>query len=66
LTYIVRSGIDNLWRISLADKKERPVTNLTSGNITNFMWSTDGKKLYILRGVVNGDLVLIKDDSKLS
>lgn len=66
LTHVVRSGIDNLSSFSLADKKEKPLTNLTSGNITNFTWSLDGKKLFILRGLVNGDLVLIKDDTKLS
>jgi len=63
LTYIDRSGVDNLWNISLADKKEKPLTEFSSSNITNFTWSRDGKKIFILRGLVNGDLVLIKDGS---
>lgn len=66
LTYIERNGIDNLSSVSLADKKEKPLTSLSSGNITNFTWSRDGKKVFILRGLVNSDLVLIKDGNKLS
>ncbi len=66
LTYVDRNGIDNLWNISLADKKEKPLTNFNSGSITNFMWSLDGKKIFILRGLVNSDLVLIKDSNSKS
>ena len=61
LTYIERSGVDNLRNISMADKKEKPLTDFNSSSITNFTWSRDGKKIFILRGLVNGDLVLIKD-----
>jgi serine/threonine protein kinase/dipeptidyl aminopeptidase/acylaminoacyl peptidase len=68
LTYIDRSGVDNLWSVSIADKKEKPLTDFNSSNITNFTWSRDGKKIFIQRGLVNGDLVLIKDggNSRLS
>jgi len=66
LTYINRTGIENLWRISIDDKKETPITAFNSGNITNFTWSRNGKKLFIVRGVVNSDLVLVKDSGKLS
>jgi serine/threonine protein kinase len=61
LTYINREGIDNLWNFSVSDKKEKPLTVSNSGNIANFLWSRDGKKIFILRGVMNSDLVLIKD-----
>jgi Tol biopolymer transport system component len=63
LTYINREGIDNLWNFSMTDKKEKPLTDSNSGNIANFLWSRDGKKIFILRGVVNSDLVLIKDSN---
>ena len=67
LTYINREGVDNLWNFSMTDKKEKPLTDSNSGNIANFLWSRDGKKIFILRGVINSDLVLIKDvDSRLS
>jgi Tol biopolymer transport system component len=66
LTYLNKSGIDNLWNISLEDKKnEKPLTDFTSGNISNFVWSNDGKKLFIIRAIFNSDLVLIKDNAKL-
>jgi eukaryotic-like serine/threonine-protein kinase len=66
LTYINKAGIDNLWNISLEDKKiEKPLTEFTSGNISNFLWSHDGKKLFIVRAIFNSDLVLIKDSNKV-
>lgn len=61
LTYLNHGGIDNLWDFSPADRKEKPLTDFTSGNISNFVWSNDGKKLFIIRAVFNSDLVLIKD-----
>lgn len=65
LTYLNRGGIDNLWSQSLEDKKnEKPLTDFTSGNISNFVWSNDGKKLFIVRAIYNSDLVLIKDGAK--
>jgi serine/threonine protein kinase len=66
ITYLNRSGIDNLWSQLLEDKKsEKPLTDFTSGNISNFVWSNDGKKLFIVRAIYNSDLVLIKDTAKL-
>lgn len=65
LTYLNRAGIDNLWSQSLEDKKaEKPLTDFATGNISNFIWSNDGKKLYIVRAIFNSDLVLIKDNLK--
>ncbi len=61
LTFINRNGIDNIWNLSIEDKKETPLTEFNSGNITNFNWSQDGKKLLIARSIVNSDLILIKD-----
>ena len=66
LTYVKREDTENLWSISLADKKEKPITEFNSGNITNFTWSRDGKKLFIVRGIVNSDLILVKDSRKSS
>ena len=61
LTFINRNGIDNIWKISIEDKKETPLTEFTSGNISNFAWSNDGKRLFISRSIINSDLILIKD-----
>ncbi|HEY8559958.1 MAG TPA: protein kinase [Pyrinomonadaceae bacterium] len=65
LTYLNKSGIDNLWNQSLEDRKnEKPLTDFTSGNISNFLWSNDGKKLFVVRAIFNSDLVLLKDTAK--
>jgi eukaryotic-like serine/threonine-protein kinase len=64
LTYLNRGGIDNLWNLSLENRKETPLTDFTSGNISNFAWSNDGKKLFIVRAIFNSDLVLVKDAAK--
>jgi len=65
LTYINNSGVDNIWSLSVENKKETPLTKFNSGNITSFAWSNDGKKLFIVRGIYNSDLVLIKDGTKV-
>jgi serine/threonine protein kinase len=61
LTYVNRAGIDNLWNISITDKKETPLTDFKSGNLSRFAWSRDGKRLFIIRGIVSSDLILIKN-----
>ncbi len=62
VSYLNKAGVDNLWSLSLEDRKEKPLTDFTSGNISNFIWSNDGKKLFIVRAIFNSDLVLIKDN----
>lgn len=64
LTFINRNGVDNIWNLSIENKKETPLTEFTSGNITNLAWSNDGKRLLISRSIVNSDLILIKDNGK--
>ena len=65
LTFINRNGIDNIWKVSIEDKKETPLTEFTSGNISNFAWSNDGKRLFISRSIINSDLILIKDTGQI-
>ena len=60
LTFINREGVDNLYSLSLSDNKKTPITNFISGNLMNFSWSNDGKQLFLVRGIINSDLVLIK------
>jgi eukaryotic-like serine/threonine-protein kinase len=60
-TYLSGEGIPNLWRLSLDGAKPQPITDFKSGRIFNFTWSRDGKSLFIVRGIVNNDLVLIQD-----
>lgn len=64
LTYLSSEGIPNLWQISLDGKEKKQLTNFTAGRIFNFAWSKDGKKIFITRGTVNNELILIKDETK--
>jgi Tol biopolymer transport system component len=61
LTYLSVEGIPNLWRLPLDGSKPQPITDFKSGRIFNYAWSRDGKRLFISRGIVNSDLVLIRD-----
>ena len=60
VTFIKREGIDNLYKLSLSEKKETALTDFNSGNLINFAWSNDGKKVLLVTGISNSDLVLIK------
>lgn len=64
LTYLSGDGISNIWQISLDGKDKKQLTNFTAGRIFNFAWSKDGKQIFITRGTVNNELILIKDESK--
>ena len=37
------------------------VTNFTDGTIFNFAWSADGKELFVSRGDITSDVVLINN-----
>lgn len=64
LTYINQQGIPNLHNLPLDGTPQKPLTNFNSGHILNFSWSKDGKKIYIVRGIINNELVLIKNNVK--
>jgi hypothetical protein len=61
LTYINMQGVPNLFNLPLDGTAPKPVTNFTSGHILNFAWSKDGKKIYLVRGIINNELVLLKN-----
>jgi serine/threonine protein kinase/Tol biopolymer transport system component len=61
ITYVNNAGVDNIWNLSLGDNKETPLTDFKSGNISYFRWSRDGKRLFIIRSLINSDLILIKN-----
>jgi serine/threonine protein kinase/Tol biopolymer transport system component len=56
-----RNGVSNLMSQSLDGRPLKQVTNFTDGTIFNFAWSADGKQLFLARGEVNSDVVLIND-----
>jgi serine/threonine protein kinase len=56
-----RGGTPNLWRLPIDGSTPTQITDLRSGRLLNFAWSSDGKDLLIARGNINNDLVMIRD-----
>jgi hypothetical protein len=54
-----RDGVYNLWNQPLAGGEAQPITNFRNGNVYDFDWSTDGKRLFLRRGEAATDVVLI-------
>lgn len=53
------NGLRNIWTRPLAASEARPFTRFESGHVFDFDWSTDGKRLLMLRGELATDVVLI-------
>ncbi len=66
VVYAVRSGnVDNLWQQNLDGSAGKQITNFKSENIgDDFRWSPDGSKLAVVRGHVDSDVVLIRDQQQ--
>ena len=56
-----RNGVSNLMSQSLDGRPPKQITNFTEGTIFNFAWSADGKQLFLARGEINSDVVLINN-----
>ena len=62
LQYVLtENGASNLWEQSLLGGKRRQLTNFPNGQIFDFHWSLDGKRLLLSRGEVNSDVVLLSN-----
>jgi Tol biopolymer transport system component len=61
LVYIVRKkGLSNLWRQPMDGSPPSPLTDFTSGEIYNFAFSSDAKKLILARGYPTRNAMLMK------
>jgi len=56
-----RNGVSNLMSQPLDGHPPKQITKFTDGTIFNFAWSPDGKQLFLARGSVNSDVVLINN-----
>ena len=56
-----QNGASNIWDQPLSGGPPHPVTNFTSGRIFGFAWSRDGKNLYLAKGEIQNDVVLISN-----
>jgi eukaryotic-like serine/threonine-protein kinase len=60
LEYLMtRKGAANVWEQMLAGGEPRQVTNFASGRIVDFAWTRDGKTLFLAKGELTRDVVLI-------
>jgi eukaryotic-like serine/threonine-protein kinase len=57
--FLTNKGVGNIWRQPVPKGLPRQVTNFTSGQIFSFDWSSDGKRLYVARGSISSNVVLI-------
>lgn len=56
-----QNGASNIWEQPLSGGPPHAVTNFTSGRIFGFAWSRDGKNLYLAKGEIQNDVVLISN-----
>jgi Tol biopolymer transport system component len=61
---ISENGVDNLVRQGLDGGKPQVITNFKSEQIADFHWSQDGKKLGLIRGHNDSDVVLIRETTE--
>jgi Tol biopolymer transport system component/predicted Ser/Thr protein kinase len=65
VAYPIReSGVDNIWVQPLGGSNGRAITTFDAEEIMGFRWSPDGRKLCLLRGHTDSDVVLIRDSSQ--
>jgi WD40 repeat protein len=58
------NGADNIWVQPLNGAVGHRITNFESEQILSFHWSPDGKKLGILRGHSDSDVVLLQESKQ--
>lgn len=56
---LTQNGTSNIWEQPLEGGAPRRLTNFNSGEIFDFDWSADGKRLLLSRGEVSSDVVLL-------
>ena len=55
----LREGVSNIWEQPLPGGEPRQLTRFTSDQIFDFTWSVDRTQLFLTRGSVNSDVVLL-------
>jgi Tol biopolymer transport system component len=58
---LTEGDVTNIWEQPLAGGTPKQITNFTSGRIFDFNWSQDGKALFMSRGEISSDVVLLSN-----
>jgi len=65
IEYAVReNGVDNLWRQMLDGSAGNWETDFKAEHIGAFQWAPDGKRLAMVRGHTDSDVVMLRDELK--
>lgn len=58
---VFENGVDNVWIQPIDGSPGHQVTHFNSERILQFHWSPDGKRLGIVRGHTDSDVVLLQE-----
>ncbi len=58
---VAENGVDNVWIQPIDGSAGHQITHFNSERILSFHWSPDGKRLGILRGHTDSDVVLLQE-----
>ena len=58
---LLRGGVGNLWEQPLPSGAPKQITNYRSDLTRDFDWSKDGKQMVLVRGYLNGNVMLISN-----
>ena len=62
LTYVKETdGVGNLWRQALDGSAPKPITDFTNLQLFTYAWAPDGGRVFLSRGQITRDAVLITD-----
>jgi len=61
LTYVDSQAAFQTYEFRVSPRPPKQLTDFKASRIYGFAWSRDGKQLAISAGVMNNDVVLIKD-----
>ena len=58
---LTQHGVTNIWEQHLEGGEAKQLTAFTSGQIFDFTWSFDHRRLYLARGDMTSDIVLFSN-----
>ena len=58
---LTHNGVSNIWRRNLVGGAPKQITNFESGQIFDFDWSRDGKRLALTRGSESSDVIMLRN-----
>jgi Tol biopolymer transport system component len=57
----LRKGAANVWRQPITGGPYQQITKFNTTVLSSFLWSRDAKNLYVIRGSLSSDIILLRD-----